>query len=413
MWNSINLDSYQKAVLHFLLDKYERSKTYRGENKVKQTFSCESSAIFPDYYSDFASVEKIQEFHESMDILEKMGLIVLKWKQAEIDTIYALEEKWEEYYAILHRESKSEVETRIQKLYRRYLGSHEIIDKICEEQINRIQEGKKSKYKEGEIREILDCLDYILHNDVEILERELSIAVFGDSKKFKGKYRNKICKILKESGCYEDYLKDIDDEKEIFNTVLEENNIVSNPSYVYFKGEATIYFLDRSIMKLEPTKQLAFSSVTLEKVERIIVENKIIMTVENLTSYNRMSQNNVFYIFLSGYHNSSKQRLLVKLYENNPNKCWKHFGDIDPDGFYIVKNMIENTGIPFQTQYMNIEMLDKYKAYSKKLNENDRTKAKSLIGIGYEKEVISYMLEKDCKLEQEIVSWLEEGKVKK
>lgn len=413
MWNSINLDSYQKAVLHFLLDKYERSKTYRGENKVKQTFSCESRAIFPDYYSDFASVEKIQEFHESMAILEKMGLIVLKWKQAEIDTIYASEEKWEEYYTILDRASKSEVENRIQNLYRRYLGSHEIIDKICEEQINRLQEGKKSKYKEEEIEEIFTCLNYILHNDVEILERELSIAVFGDSKKFGNKYRNKICKILKESGQYERYLKDIDDEKEIFNIVLEENNIVSNPSYVYFKGEATIYFLDGGIIQLEPTRQLAFSSVTLDQVEKIIVKDKTIMPVENLTSYNRMNKDNVFYIFLSGYHNSSKQRLLVKLYENNPNKYWKHFGDIDPDGFYIVKNMIENTGIPFQTQYMNIEMLNKYKAYSKKLNENDRTKAKSLIAIGYEKEVISYMLENDCKLEQEIISWLEEGKVKK
>lgn len=410
MWNNISLDSYQKTVLHLLLDKYERSKTYRGENKVKQRFSCDSSAVFFDYHSDFASVEKIREFHESMAILEKMGLIALKWKQEEIDTIYALEEKWEEYYSILHRESKNEVENRIENLYRRYLGIHEVIDKICKEQINRIQEGKKSKYKEEEIEEIFSCLNYILHNEEEILERELSIAVFGDSKKFEKKYRNKICKILKESGCYEKYLKDIDDEKEIYTIILEENNIVSNPSYVYFKGEATIYFLDGGIIELEPTRQLAFSSVTLSEVKKIIVKDKTIMTVENLTSYNRMSQNNIFYVFLSGYHNSSKQRLLMKLYENNPKKDWKHFGDTDPDGFYIVKNMIENTGISFGTQYMNIEMLDKYKRYWKKLNENDRTKAKSLIDIQYEKEVISYMLENDCKLEQEIISWMEERK---
>ena len=51
---------------------------------------------------------------------------------------------------------------------------------------------------------------------------------------------------------------------------------------------------------------------------------------------------------------------------------------------------------------MNIGTIKKYKDYTKKLTENDRIRLKNLLGGEFD-EVINYMLENDCKLEQEAI----------
>ena len=73
----------------------------------------------------------------------------------------------------------------------------------------------------------------------------------------------------------------------------------------------------------------------------IKVNSNRIVTVENLTSYNRINDNKSTFIYLSGYHNTAKQRFLKKIAENNSGVSWFHFGDIDPDGYYILKNLVE------------------------------------------------------------------------
>lgn len=42
----------QKKVLNKLLDSYEKSKTFQGENKVNQSFIVEISKLFPRYNDD-------------------------------------------------------------------------------------------------------------------------------------------------------------------------------------------------------------------------------------------------------------------------------------------------------------------------------------------------------------------------
>ena len=56
---------------------------------------------------------------------------------------------------------------------------------------------------------------------------------------------------------------------------------------------------------------------------------------------------------------------------------------------------------------MGIEELKKYSDFSKTLEENDITKANSLIEEGKFVEIMNYMLENNIKLEQEIISWKE------
>lgn len=54
---------------------------------------------------------------------------------------------------------------------------------------------------------------------------------------------------------------------------------------------------------------------------------------------------------------------------------------------------------------MGIEELEKYFDFTKTLEENDITKANSLIEKGKFVEIMNYMLEKNIKLEQEIIIW--------
>lgn len=71
-----------------------------------------------------------------------------------------------------------------------------------------------------------------------------------------------------------------------------------------------------------------------------------------------------------------------------------------------MEQLRRQTGIDFKPYKMDLETLKKYQDYSKKLTENDRDRLKKLKGNGFD-EVIDYMLDNNCKLEQEAIKGLE------
>lgn len=95
------------------------------------------------------------------------------------------------------------------------------------------------------------------------------------------------------------------------------------------------------------------------------------------------------------------------IYEHNKDKYYYHFGDIDPDGFFILENLKEKTSIPFKSYKMSVQELEQYSSYIKPLEQNDITKANSLSSKGLYLDEMNHMLKNNCKLEQEIISWLE------
>ena len=131
---------------------------------------------------------------------------------------------------------------------------------------------------------------------------------------------------------------------------------------------------------------------------------KRVVTVENLTSFHDYEGTDDFVIYLGGFHNKVKRDFLMFLYEQNDGKKYLHFGDIDAGGFYILEHLKAKTGIPFKTLYMDVETLVKYKSQTKRLTQNDRQRIKNLLAKTENyKDVLEYMLEQDCKLEQEVL----------
>ena len=58
---------------------------------------------------------------------------------------------------------------------------------------------------------------------------------------------------------------------------------------------------------------------------------------------------------------------------------------------------------------MSIEDLARYRDFGKSLEGNDRKKAETLMERGLYRKELSYMLQENIKLEQEIISWKERG----
>lgn len=400
----------QKKALEFLLKKYESSKTYLGKNEVSQSFSLSPEKIFSDYVNDFADVDEIRDFENDIARLESDNLISILKKDDRIQKITAISssENWQKIRTILGVKDKNEQKKEEIGFYSAIYedsNSEQIVKDFCKHQIERLETNKDAEYVQKDAKNIIALLNFILKNKSEILERELSISVLSNSKTWEEKYKRKILKILRQSGHFDALLEQCDDEKEKNKILLEECNIFSNPSYVHFKGNGKITFENGKCINVFSDIPLALSSTSISEIASLEIDDSKIMTVENLTSFNRISDSETFFIFLSGYHNSAKQAFLKKIHKQNPNKEYYHFGDIDPDGFFILDNLRSKTQIDFTAYKMGIAELQKYSDFSKPLEQNDITKVKSLITNEKYAEVLRYMLQNNLKLEQEIISW--------
>lgn len=403
----------QKKILELILKKYESSKTYEGQNEVLQSFSLLPEKVFPDYNNDFTDIDRVEDFEKQCSLLESEEIVQLARKYDRISKITAVStnENWNKIRAILGVKDKK---TRLNEeiaFYSEFFedsASHKIVKDFCKSQIERLESGKEAEFRHEDAENIIALLNFILENKNEILERELSISVLSNSKTWEEKYKSRVLKILRKSGCFDSLTENFADEKEKNKIILEECGFFSNPSYVYFKGNGAIIFENGKSIKIYSDIPIAISSASICKIKSFEISDSNIMTVENLTAFNRIKDSDTFFIFLSGYHNSAKQAFLKKIFCQNSDKAYYHFGDIDPDGFFILENLRAKTNINFSPYKMGISELKKYSGFAKPLEKNDLTKAATLIEKGLYKEVLDYMISHNQKLEQEIICQKEE-----
>lgn len=387
---------------------YESSATYKGRNVKNQSFAIKPEKVFHEYNGDYTDQDEVECFNREMKSLMDSEYVILDYANG-IPVILKIRlnvNSINKIYLALKREDITERRKREFAMYSQFIGIHYIMDAFCEKQMERLKDYKDAKYTSDIARNILKLLKYVLENNSDIMERELSVVVLGDTKFFEKSYKSRICSIIEEYGKLEVDLSTLD-KKEKEKVILEEYHVFSNPSYVFLKGNVEIHYRDGNSISVTPDNPIAILSATIARIEMIKVESNRIVTVENLTSYNRINDKNSTFIYLSGYHNTAKQKFLKKIAENNSGISWFHFGDIDPDGYFILKKLIEKTGIAVAPLCMDIQQLIKYRQYCKPLEKNDIVKANSLLKVHFYDEVMRFMLDNNCKLEQEIISWLE------
>ena len=176
------------------------------------------------------------------------------------------------------------------------------------------------------------------------------------------------------------------------------------------KGTVQIYSAGKQAADISAFPEgIAVAVGSEEDVPDICPDQTIdkVFTIENLTSFYRFKQEHSLVIYLGGYHNRSRRNLLMQIYQKLPDAQYYHFGDLDAGGFYILEHLKRKTGIPFQMFQMDIETLKKYEDYAKPLTENDKKRLMQLEKMELpdeERKLITYMLQKGIKLEQECIS---------
>ena len=251
---------------------------------------------------------------------------------------------------------------------------------------------------ENELVVILKVLNAMVMQDEEVMERDFSVKVLGDSKAFAA-VKSKVISIVKK---YDHELIVDEDDKDA--DVLMGYNIVKNSTYALVKGNLN-FRLNDQIIDLE---KLGFEySLSDEMIKKLLLLPSTctkLITVENLTSFYKLNIANSVVIFLSGFHNHTKQMLLKKIYAAFGNIEYLHFGDIDAGGFVIYNNLLKSTQIPFKPYQMGIEQLKTQFNYAKPLTEYDKKRLGELkknVEYSVFAEVIEFMLENSIKLEQE------------
>jgi len=383
-----------REILNKLLDSYERSTLFLGENKNNRLPQIAPEKLYPKYADD-AEYDFFLELNDAVKELEKEGLVVAERGRGNVVKRVLLPvEHIDAAYEALGRESRVSVQEKIKSLLSQIVfeGSSDIkFDSDCveledhpktkaaqmlfplisyaREQINRIDRNKNVEYFDRDLESYADMLRMtreVLINENECFIRDFSIRLFGDSKKAES-YRGKVESLLFSYGDYA--------EK---NSILEEHGILKTPAYVMLKGAAKICFEKETINLNSLGGDIGLSTESLKNVKSVEVIGHRVITVENLTSFHDYFDPDALIIYLGGFHNRAKRELLKLIYAGNQDKEYRHFGDIDVGGFYILEHLKKKTGIPFKMLLMDKETLIKNRDRAKKLTANDVTRLKKL-----------------------------------
>ena len=385
----------ESKILNSLLDSYEKSKTFIGENKNQQTFKISVARLFPKYDddSDFAFYKEI---NTNLESLKRKELISYKAERSgKIKTVFLEQNSILENYKYISRIPKADTNIQLLEILTEYEKTDEIyvpLLKYIHEQKSHLKENKTVQFFDGNLSEYKDILlaaKAVLENQNEIFIREFSVKLFNNSKRLES-IESSVRSLLYNYGEY--------DDKE---TVLEEHNIIKTPTYVMLKGKG-ILNLGQKIDLERIGGDIGLSTQSLRGLVSVELNGSSVITIENLTSFHKYQPNNELVIYLGGFHNSVKRDFIKLVYKCNPRAKFKHFGDIDAGGFYILEHLKNKTGIDFEPFDMDIETLQKNKPHWIKLTANDR---KRLLNLAEKfsdcKKTADYMLENNCKLEQE------------
>lgn len=396
------MKNYCREILSTLIDKYERSSLYREENQrdVKIAFSLTKSSL-KDYFNEYKPEYK-REINEQCLSLEEKGYIKVLWKRFQtaniIEKVVLDIDNVDKAYKELNRHPKKSFEAKAALALEDYCKLDNWLGGFARDMKCRIEDGLSVKkhldIEDTEsIRDIMYALSRIIMQEKEIPRRVFSVQIFNDSKKLEA-METKLTRIMTDFGGYS---SDGD--------VLSEANIVKNPGYVYMKGCATLKCGGEKIDLKKLSGEIGLSSSIVENLEVEAIGAKRVVTIENFTTFHTYTPEKELAIYLGGYHNEVRRKLLVKIHEAAGDVPFYHWGDVDLGGFRIFNHLRKRTNIPFNPMFMDRETLVRFRKSARKIEDERYLESlgKLLEDREYEEfwDVVEYMVENKVRLEQE------------
>ena len=383
---------YEEQILSWLIDSHEK-KDLGNSNTRKASISI--AAKYPEYKEPLSDAHN--DIETAIQHLLSWGYVQCrKNQQGYFTKIELLESALPKIYHFLHRVPKTELWEMQKNLLGKYIAHPETVaGKFCIAMLDRIAQRKDIEYGLAKDTKLLEDVLWALVNIERLTEetyiRNFSEMVFRDSKRLQN-ILNPIIRILLDYG-------DGVGQKE---TVLAQYNLISNPGYVYIKGDWQIRCHGKWVSVDMFRDGIAISSNTLDEIEQISVPGGKIISVENLTTYHDTKESQGAIVYLGGFMNTVRMNLLKKLYTFEPTAVYLHKGDLDPYGFLILENLKDKTGIPFKPLDMDLDTLCKcYCAgHFRPLDESDKKAIDSPALRGYQP-ILQYMIQHNCKIEQE------------
>jgi len=390
------MKKFDVLFLTKLVDKYERSVLSKSGSDRKVQITIKSSdPILKNYWSEDSYLYRDQ-IHLSLDKLSKLNLVNVSYDfNNELETIALNIEKINEAYKYLKRINPKEEEKEIADFLSSLTTKVEPIASFAKAMIKRLQSYQSiATYVDNiyNLKLYVYAIEEMAKLEEDTLKRNFSKKIFNDSKTFE-KFEGKICKIIKD-------FSEIDENDN--DTILEKYHIVKNPTFVYIKGDISLKINKEEINLKRYGHELALSSTAMNDLSVIELGVKKVLTIENLTTFVAFNNPEFVCIYLGGFHNSVKRKLLKMITKHDKSIEFYHFGDIDAGGFLIFEDLVSKTGIQFKPYMMDVNTLKNYESNWTTLTANDKKRLKENQCIIF-KDVINFMLKNNCKLEQEAI----------
>lgn len=397
--------NWEEKILKHLVEKYRKSKKDTGDNITNRRTQVKPEKLYKKYRANDGDLDIITTINHVVKELCDKGVLTFSREKfgTQIQCIYLVDEQIEQVEDYLYKKyayiPKGMKKDEVQRIIDKYHDLSRICSMECAYLQNQLDSNKiPSDYEV--LPSILDAIAFIENNTTELYVREVSIKVYGDSKYFEENTLMQVCQILRKCNnkpCKSD---------ELIDEILTDYSIKKEPQKFSIKGNFSLYIdgkeLDFSVLP----SGIELDTNSLMKIDSIMIKASKFMTIENRTSYLRYSDPDTVTFYLGGYANRFQRDFIKKAYDGNSDIKYLHFGDIDAGGFWIHHNLCEITGVNFQLFCMSKDELAQiqYKQCIHRLTENDIVRLQELSEMEMYADTIKYMIQKNVKLEQEIIS---------
>lgn len=400
----MNRKDYQKEIIDILLKKY--NQRLAKQVSTNRRIIIQPKELYRKYENNDADIIEKQNVNNAAKKLEELEVVQIKYLRysEDIEKIYLCEERAEILHDILKEKynitPQNDILMQLETLLDNYVSGRELVGAYCRI-IRCLMEDPRNQIDVSKVQKNITMLNFLETNEESLYIREASMLVYGESKWFEDNNLDEICSIIRN------ILEIPKAEGERNDFILVKYLISPAEQEIFIKGDWKIEW-DEYVLETKTFQGgIAIASNDIPNIRRIKVKTPIMMTIENKTSYHRLTREKVATLYLGGYATRYQIDFLKKVRDDNPNICYQHFGDIDVGGFWIHNHLCRMTSINFQLFAMGVRQLkDKRYAHClKPLTENDRSRMESLLSVGNYQEVLSYMSLRNVKLEQEIVSY--------